>query len=411
MRVTLAALGLAAATAVGQVSIGATPAAADDNPLCEGVEAGGPRQPVTMTNAPFSQLQLHQAQLLVKHEAPPGPPVRVAVLDSGVAPGPVPVAARHSVAGGGEAGYYHGTAVAGLIAGPLGVAPDAEIVDVRVYDDVEDDANAPLTPDRLADGLKWVAENAEKYDIKVANVSLAVGKSPRLKHWVQEVRDRGVLVVASAGNRPERDAPFDDDFADGTAAPGEDAVGVLYPTSYDEVISASSTADGTGSADVTEIVVQNSNTTVAVPTYDAISYGLDGRPCVIEPAGTSWSAAEVSGLLALLFQMYPDDTAAQVRARLVSTANGTPDDPNPLTGAGVVQPLEALTRPLDPSRSGEVARSTVAERDTAPAIAPTPPEDLLAGTRDDAVWWGLIGGGVLVVALLLRPVLARRRTQ
>lgn len=42
------------------------------------------------------------------------------------------------------------------------------------------------------------------------------------------------------------------------------------------------------------------------------------------------------------------------------------------------------------------------------AVAPERPEDLLADTRHDAVWRGLVGGGVLVVALPLRPVLARR---
>jgi membrane-anchored mycosin MYCP len=117
----------------------------------------------------------------------------------------------------------------------------------------------------------------------------------------------------------------------------------------------------------------------------------------------------VSGVLALLWQLYPHDTDAQVVARLVNTANGTPDDPTPLIGAGVVQPYEALTRPLDPARSGDVERTVAADHESAPAAAPGPSEDLLAGTRDDAVWWGLIGGGVLVVALLLRPVIARRR--
>jgi membrane-anchored mycosin MYCP len=43
------------------------------------------------------------------------------------------------------------------------------------------------------------------------------------------------------------------------------------------------------------------------------------------------------------------------------------------------------------------------------ATAPVPSDDLLAGTRDDAVWWGLVGGGVLLLALILRPMLARRR--
>ena len=173
-------------------------------------------------------------------------------------------------------------------------------------------------------------------------------------------------------------------------------------------MSVSSTVDGSGEADVSPYVVRNSRTTVAVPTDDSVSYGLDGRPCVLEPLATSWAAAEVSGVLALLWQRHPDDTAAQVLARLVHTATGTADLPTPWTGAGVVQPLEALTRPLDPSRSGEVERTVATARGTAPATAPRSRDDPLTSSREDAVWWGLVGGGVLVVALLLRPVLARR---
>jgi len=34
------------------------------------------------------------------------------------------------------------------------------------------------------------------------------------------------------------------------------------------------------------------------------------------------------------------------------------------------------------------------------------PLDLM---RDRAVWWGLLGGAAIVLALMLRPILARRR--
>ena len=401
-----AALALAAGCVVS--GLGAAPAAAE-NPLCSSVQADSTPDQVTMDNAPFGQLGIGRAQQLVRRGAPPSRPVGVAVLDSGVADGAAPVAVHHSVTGRSDVTYYHGTAVAGLIAGRLGIAPDAEIVDVRVYDDVDADKGETLTPDRLAEGLEWVARHAGDLNIRVANVSLAVDPSTRLERAVRAVRAAGVVVVAAAGNRPQQGVPFDDDFADDAAGPGEDAVGILYPTSYDDVVSASSTADGSGATDVTQYVVENSHTTVAVPTFDAVSSGLDGRPCVLEPLATSWAAAEVSGVLALLWQLYPHDNDEQVVARLVNTANGTPDGHDPLTGAGVVQPLEALTRPLDPARSGEVERTVAADRASPPATAPRPPDDLLAGARNDAVWWGLVGGGVLVVALLLRPVLARRR--
>ena len=42
------------------------------------------------------------------------------------------------------------------------------------------------------------------------------------------------------------------------------------------------------------------------------------------------------------------------------------------------------------------------------ATAASPEADALAVTRRHAVWWGLLGGGTMLVVLLLRPVLARR---
>ena len=71
--------------------------------------------------------------------------------------------------------YGHGTFVAGVIAGNggnshgihIGVAPKARIVNVRV----SDDAGGATASDVVA-GLQWVYENAEKYDIRVVNLSL-----------------------------------------------------------------------------------------------------------------------------------------------------------------------------------------------------------------------------------------------
>jgi len=140
-----------------------------------------------------------------------------------------------------------------------------------------------------------------------------------------------------------------------------------------------------------------------------VSYGLNGDTCLVEPTSTAAAAGEVAGVLALLFQRYPFELPAQIVSRLVNTADGTTDDRTPLTGAGVVQPYEALTRPLLPAGDGTVERTVVRTGTAKRAAVPEPDPDLLASTRENAVWWGLIGGGLLVVALLLRPVLARRR--
>lgn len=415
MRVTSALLGAACA---GLLGLGpAPPASAEENPACASVDGDSPVDRVTLESPVLAALDVGRAQQLVERDAPPtGRPVAVAVLDSGVTGPAIPVAGRYAGGTGPRTvTYYHGTAVAGLIAGrrdgdrPVGIAPDAEIIDVRVYDDVDPARGATVRSEAVAAGLRWVVGHADDLGIRIANVSLAVEDSDELARAVRAARRAGIVVVAAAGNRPRDGEPFDDDFADTEPGAGEDAATVLFPTGYAGVVTASSTADGSGEADATPYVLMNSHTTVAVPTFGAISYGLNGAPCVLDPIATSWAAAEVSGVLALLWQRYPHDTDEQVVARLVNAATGTPDDPTPLTGAGVVQVLESLTRPLDPARSGEVERTVATDRDTAPAVAPAPEVDPLSATREDAVWWGLIGGGVLVVALLLRPVLARRR--
>ena len=111
---------------------------------------------------------------------------------------------------GGEIQDPHGTAVASLIAGRprpdgslVGIAPAAGIVDVRVYDtlDAESLDGEVLTAASLAEGLRWVAANAEQLDIRIANVSLSVAPDDELAAAVRAVREAGVLVVAETGNR------------------------------------------------------------------------------------------------------------------------------------------------------------------------------------------------------------------
>ncbi len=114
-------------------------------------------------------------------------------------------------------------------------------------------------------------------------------------------------------------------------------------------------------------------------------------------------------MLALLQSAYDESIAASVR-RLLTTANGRPDIPNTLVGAGEVQAMDALTRPMEvDDDAGDDLGAGSVEHEPQLLSVPEEPEDVLASTRENAVWWGVIGGGVLLLALLLRPVLARRR--
>jgi membrane-anchored mycosin MYCP len=354
----------------------------------------------------------------------PGAGVVVAVVDSGVgAPDGVEVVERPVVVPGLQREHYHGTAVAGLIAGaardeaggPVGVAPDAQILDLQVYDDPTGDNGTPILTANVVQALDVVlARRAAGMNVRVVNISLNVAPDPALEQRVEQLWQAGVVTVSPTGNRPRND-PGDsgsalvpeEQFAE--FRPGENAHDVVHPAAYDRVVGVNASMAGTGGADPHEFVLESSATDLAAPTAGAVSYTVNGGTCVLSTPATSWAAAEVSGVLALLFGHFPDDTPAMAVNRLLLTADGRPDIPNRLSGAGDVQAYDALTRPLAMDAQG-VAQQTSPEPDRQVYAAPEPEPDVLASTRRDAVWWGLLGGGALLLALVLRPVLARRRT-
>ena len=179
-----------------------------------------------------------------------------------------------------------------------------------------------------------------------------------------------LVVVAASGNREE---DSDDSTFKGT--PGNDAN--VYPADYPGVVAVSATPPG--DEDPGTYVVPNLDTDVAAPTAGAISANATGQVCVVGEIATSWAAAEVSGILALLREQYPRETPKQLVARLQATTEGAgapqgPDDvvESPWTGAGVVQAHDALTRQIKPGREGKI-ETTLAET-RADAQAPPAPE-------------------------------------
>lgn len=392
----------------------------------------------TDPSAPLVALQVPAAQQLVRQRTgrPAGAGVRVAVVDSGVRPDLAALPRVDVVTP--PAGFTttpdlkwaQGTAVAGIIAGAtratrapaddgtgvdeqmVGIAPGAAIVGVRVYDAPNADDLTPATSTGVAAGLNALVPLIESADIRVVTVALEVTRTPELDAAVAAVTGAGAIVVAAAGDRTGTD---DDPAADYEL--GEDRGTDIWPAGYargdanPRVVAATSTAPEGG---FTASMLQSSAIDVAVPTQGAVSYGLSGTACTYGTPSSAVAAAVVSGVLALLITAYPDDTPDQIIARLQDTATGggvvDPAHPDLRVGHGVVQPLEALDRALAPDADGTIHRSVRPEERAEPAALPVDEPDVLAGTRRDAVWWGLLGGGALLLAVLLRPVLSRRRT-
>lgn len=348
-----------------------------------------------------------------------GAGVVVAVVDSGVgAPAGIDVVESPEVVPGLELKHYHGTAVAGVVSGrprpaeeggAVGVAPAAQVLDLQVYDDPTGTDGTPILTSNVVKALDVVLDRVEKgMNVRVVTIALNVAPDDALQQRIRRLWRAGVVTVAPTGNRPSQETEsfvVPEEFDE--FAPGENARDVVHPAAYEHVLAVSASMTGAESADPHQYVLENSSTDLAAPTAGGVSYTVNGGTCRLSEPATSWATAEVSGALALLFSHFPDDTPAQAVARLLLTADGRPDVPNRLLGAGEVQPYDALTRPLALDADG-VAEQTAPEPDTRTHAAPVAEPDPLSRTRHDMVWWGLLGGGAVALALVLRPVLGRR---
>ncbi|GAA1944575.1 S8 family serine peptidase [Nocardioides hwasunensis] len=403
LRVTLAT-GLLAAS-VMPLWAGAPAYADHDAPCNPGQIPGNERLADTHQkgNPALERMHVEQAQKIAT-----GAGVKVAVIDSGIFEvDGLSVGGRQVVVGNGLLSG-HGTIVAGLIAGSRGVAPGATVYDFKVYDSENADTSQgqkALTSAGMVAGIDAViaAYPQERFD--VVNISLAVRTpDPALAAAVKRLVALPLVVVAASGNVSETS---DDDFA---GTPDNDAD--VFPADYPGVLAVSATPPG--NEDPGLYVVPNKDTDVSAPTSGAVSTNANGQVCVIDQVATSWSAAEVSGVVALLRERFPRETPKQLVARLQATTEGSgaSTDPeaevdNPYTGAGVVQAHDALTRQIKPGRQGRVD-TTVAEARADAQAPPAPrPLDLFSTPRAILLWSGLVAGSLLALAFMLRPLLRR----
>ena len=351
------------------------------------------------TSTPLVRMHVPQAQEISR-----GAGVTVAVLDSGVGEG-LGIDVRSQSVPGLQPVLLsgHGTIVGGLIAGPDGVAPRARILSMRVLDKDEPDpqrGERGVSSALMAQGIDRLVALHRSTPFQVVNISLAVrADDPVLAAAVSRLARLDVVIVAASGNKPT---------GDGDGASSElTSDAQVFPADYPDVVAVNAVGPSS-SFDVRDFVLPNADTDVAAPTVGAISVNLNGQRCQVgEEIATSYAAAEVSGVVALLRSRFPKESARQIVARLERTAEGSEDSTNPWTGAGVVQAADALTRQLAPNAKGETPRTSAELR--ADAQAPPPPErvDAYGPTRTMLLWFALGSGALLALALMTRPLFRR----
>lgn len=212
----------------------------------------------------------------------------------------------------------HGTAVAGAIAGTtLGVAPDADIVDVKMVEC----RRMRGTIDAIVRGTRWVlADHARHPDQRaVANWSFIADTTqaiPALDSAVAELRAAGIPVVVSAGNL-EMDACH---IAPANA-PGAIVVGASRVMRGRDTLGLLVDARATGTAYGSCLDVFAPGDSVLLPSMD-----IGRQPTTQLWTGTSMAAGYVSGAVALYLEGHPYATPSAVAEYIQASSAGTPVD-------------------------------------------------------------------------------------
>jgi serine protease AprX len=203
----------------------------------------------------------------------------------------------------------HGTAMSGIIVANGGLMGISKGVDLLVAKAIDSEGQGSAST--VADSVDWCVQQGAD----IISLSLGGGQSfgsglfstDQLEQSVEEALDRGVFVVASAGNDGE-----DDDGDVGSPGSVEDVICVGGITRSGEIWSGSSEGDNDGRLWPNPILPRNDPDKkpeiVApgheVPVLMASEVGNSGWWGW--SSGTSASTAWVSGSLALLLQKNPD---------------------------------------------------------------------------------------------------------
>jgi type VII secretion-associated serine protease mycosin len=215
----------------------------------------------------------------------------------------------------------HGTLMASVIAGKgggsshvLGIAPHVKILPIST--------GTGASPDQISQGIHYAVDHGAKV------INISEGRTETANQTsidaVRYALSRNVVVVASAGNKPETSV-------------------VAEPANVPGVVAVSATDKSnqlwSGSATGPEVVVSAPGVGIVgadIPSRAPSGYGVGD--------GSSGSGAIVSATAALIFAKYPHMSAANVINRLIRTAKdlGSPGRDQEF-GYGLVNPLAALT--------------------------------------------------------------------
>jgi len=265
------------------------------------------------------QYSLAKLRLSEAHALATGASVLVAVVDT-------PIDAAHpdladvvvssfDATGAADKPHPHGTGIASVIAahGRLtGAAPAVKLLAVHAFGSARSDG----TSMNILKGLDW----AGKSQARIINMSFAGPADEELHTMLAALRGKGAVLIAAVGNAGPNSRP-------------------LYPAADPEVIAVTATDN------VDRLFAQANRGThiaVAAPGVDILLAAPNGSYQM--QSGTSFAAAQVSGIAALLLERNPALDAASIRRILISTARDLgPPGHDEQFGSGLADALGAVT--------------------------------------------------------------------
>ncbi len=268
-----------------------------------------------------AQYTIGKLRLPEAHGLARGSDVVVAVIDSGIDVGHPELAGvvtgAFDALGTKEKPHFHGTAIAGAIASRaklMGVAPAARILAIQAFGAVGTTAEATSM------AILKSIEYATLRNARVINMSFAGPTAdPGLARHLSAARLNGAVLIAAAGNFGPKSPP-------------------QYPAADPNVIAVTAT-------DADDKLFKASNigphVAIAAPGVDILLPEPEGNYQL--RSGTSFAAAHVSGIAALILERKPGLSPDIVRQILLATARdlGTPGR-DPQYGAGLADAYQAI---------------------------------------------------------------------
>lgn len=241
----------------------------------------------------------------------------------------------------------HGTNVAGIIASngltyaeTKGFAPAARLVAVRVLDY----SGIGWTSDWLA-GLEWIYANIGSVPVKVINMSLGTytlygnncdGNFNSIASIINSLRSKGVAIFASTGNQGNStalSAPACLSNVVGVGATYDGNIGRQpYINTYYDIYGGSwpSCYDGSTSLNtITCFTNSNAMMDIVAPGALITSSKLGGG--TVTYCGTSQASPTAAGVAALMLEVNPWLTPAQIESTMQATGVAVVDAKNGLT--------------------------------------------------------------------------------